>query len=495
MRPEILVPSWIPSPAPSEPTRLGERFLRSGLLTSAQITHVLREQRQTHLKFGEVCLERGWITPEDLYQQIPSYTLGLGELLVLRGHLAFDQLRVALAQQRRYGRKLGEILVWRGWLQQVELEEILEIQRLAQSLQFADAWEAIHELQVFPEPEPELMIPDTQPAPLADTYDISSETHPLDHAHQPQLPAQVAALQLQLEMQQREWQAQIESLELQWTEAEQEYHHQIAQLQEQLRLQHQEHKAQQQEIIQRYRRQVRSLEAQITRLQADSQQTQEMLNHSQAQIDSLEEEIRSHQEHDPRTGHPHDQHPLQALQEQWTQEYQARQQLETLATSLRAQRDRLSDKLHRLRPLAERYRQICEDNRSLCQQLAHSQAQVKSLQQQLATTPSPPSPQLRPTAPPSPSPRTQALQVLTRLQQADLIQEEQSRALFRILTTEGGQITTLLAQYTQLSPATIRFFTEAPDPETQRAAPTSAIPSNPPPLPLQSLTPSPRKIR
>ena len=388
MHPEILVPSWIPSPGP-EPTLLGQRLLQSGLLTQAQINQILREQRQTHLKFGEACLERGWITPEILYQNIPSYTLGLGELLVLRGDLAFDQLRVALAQQRRYGRKLGEILLWRGWLQASELEEILEIQQMAQSLQFANAWEAIHELQVIRVPEPlEPEIPDTQPGPWVDPeqrQDLSPETRPL--GRQPQLPAQIAALQLQLEMQQREWQAQIENLEMQWTGAEREYQDQIAQLQEQLRWQQQENRAQQQELIQRYRRRIRSLEAQITQLQAEQQHTQEMLSHSQAHIDSLEEEIRSQQDRQDQQ-HPalyqHYQHQIQSLHSQWSQEQQARQQLEALNTSLRAQIQRHTDNLNRLRPLADRYRQLADQNRSLNQSLTQSQAAVQTLTTKLA---------------------------------------------------------------------------------------------------------------
>ncbi len=389
MHPEILVPSWIPSPAP-EPTLLGQRFLQSGLLTQAQINQIVREQRQTHLKFGEACLERGWITPEVLYQHIPSYTLGLGELLILRGHLAFDQLRVALAQQRRYRRKLGEILLWRGWLQATELEEILEIQQRAQSPQFANAWEAIQELQVIQVPElEELEIPDTQPGPWADQEDqlegITPETRPL--GRQPQLPAQVAALHLQLEMQQREWQAQVENLEMQWTGAERDYQRQIAQLQEQLRWQQQENKTQQQEIIQRYRRQIRSLEAQITQLQAQHQQTQEMLGHSQAQINSLEEEIRCQQDRqDPPHPDldPHYQQQIQSLHSQWCQEQQSRQQLETLNASLQAQIQRHSDKLNRLRPLADRYRQLADQNRCLSQSLTQSQAMVQTLTAELA---------------------------------------------------------------------------------------------------------------
>ncbi|MFQ3614675.1 MAG: hypothetical protein SNJ68_13320, partial [Cyanobacteriota bacterium] len=132
---------------------LGQRLVRAGLLSQSQLAQALREQQQNHLKLGEVCLERGWLQLSDLYRFIPSQALSLGEILVALGYLDFEQLRVALAQQRRYGRKLGEILTWKGWVQQATLDHALDVQVQLQRLASPNAWEALQPfLAAAPEP-------------------------------------------------------------------------------------------------------------------------------------------------------------------------------------------------------------------------------------------------------------------------------------------------------------------------------------------------------
>lgn len=141
---------------------LGQRLVRAGLLPQSQLAQALREQQQNHLKLGEVCLERGWLQLSDLYCFIPSQALSLGEILVALGYLDFEQLRVALAQQRRYGRKLGEILAWKGWVQQSALDYALDVQVQLQRLASPNAWEA---LQSFLAAAPEPVLPSTPADP------------------------------------------------------------------------------------------------------------------------------------------------------------------------------------------------------------------------------------------------------------------------------------------------------------------------------------------
>lgn len=394
MHPEILVPSWTPSPAHDQ-SLLGQQLLQAGHLTQAQVSQALRYQRQTRLKFGEVCLERGWIDAETLYLNIPSRSLSLGEILVLKGDLGFDQLRVALAQQRRFGRRLGEILLWRGWLQDSELDEVLEIQRMAHSLQFSNAWEALHALHVFRASELEEgateigMSGSSHPVPSTpaeSSEELSPITEPILPAQDEQTSPQVAALQLQLEMQQREWQAQTEMLEMQWNGAEIEYNQKIAQLEEQLRWQQQENKGQQQEIIQRYRRRVRSLEAQITELQAEQQHTLELLAGCKARIHSLEGELRSrqdHQDHHHAALHHRYQQQLQTLHSQWTQEKATSLHLESLNSGLNDQIQRLTTELQHLHPLAQQYHQVSTRIKPLTQALAQSRAAIQTLKTKL----------------------------------------------------------------------------------------------------------------
>ncbi len=145
---------------------LGQRLLEAGLLTQDQLDQALREQQSSQLKFGEICLEYGWISPAEMYTYTPSQDLALGEILVILGYLEFDQLRVALAQQRRFGRRLGEILVWKGWLQVEDLEEALHIQQQVQQQAAPNAWQALHTAMPTSQPmledveeDPESLLP------------------------------------------------------------------------------------------------------------------------------------------------------------------------------------------------------------------------------------------------------------------------------------------------------------------------------------------------
>jgi hypothetical protein len=46
--------------------RLGDLLVRDGVLTPAQVREVLeQQQRDPERRFGELLLERSWITPED----------------------------------------------------------------------------------------------------------------------------------------------------------------------------------------------------------------------------------------------------------------------------------------------------------------------------------------------------------------------------------------------------------------------------------------------
>ncbi len=131
--------------APESSVRLplGQKLLRAGLITQAQLAQGLREQHESRLKFGEVCLGHQWLSAEEVYQFTPAYSLAVGEILVTQGYIHFDQLRIALAQQHRYGRKLGEILIWKGWIRPQELETVLEQQQVIRQRRSQNAWQAL----------------------------------------------------------------------------------------------------------------------------------------------------------------------------------------------------------------------------------------------------------------------------------------------------------------------------------------------------------------
>lgn len=88
--------------------------------------------------------------------------LPLGELLVERELLSQRQLELALAEQRRTGRRLGEVLVDYGFVSQEALAATL-----LQQVGLADVEEAVDTAE--PEPEPALVVePEPEPEPEAE---------------------------------------------------------------------------------------------------------------------------------------------------------------------------------------------------------------------------------------------------------------------------------------------------------------------------------------
>ncbi len=319
---------------PSSPDLpLGQRLVKSGLLTQAQLAQALREQQQTHMKLGEVCLQHGWLTPADLYSFTSSRELSLGEILVALGYLELDQLRVALAQQRRFGRKLGEILVWKGWLQVEDLNEALQIQDQLQGINAENAWDALQamlnpseedaeaaavegadpaaaeiEVEVKADPPPRQ---ETVPRPqFLPPQEVDPDLMPPPPMRLPTSPGldyqnQIAALELQLHMREREWEAFVADMNQQIEEYQQQYLHRIHQLEARLR----ERDAELQQIrrnrdteVEQLRHRAERIEQELHLQRSQAQQNQEKLHQQtfehgqrvgqlQVQIETLQQQL------------------------------------------------------------------------------------------------------------------------------------------------------------------------------------------------------------
>ncbi|MEN9226835.1 MAG: hypothetical protein Q6L60_04430 [Thermostichus sp. HHBFW_bins_43] len=334
---------------------LGQRLVRAGLLSQSQLAQALREQQQNHLKLGEVCLERGWLTLPDLYPFIPSQALSLGEVLVALGYLDFEQLRVALAQQRRYGRKLGEILTWKGWVKPAVLEQALDVQVQLQRLASPNAWEALQpfmaeapklaaqptpagpgamdllqanrmqsaapvtpvqpvppvshreesaeglpaEAAEIPQEEPKLFSvtpePKAEPVPVAAALDpFAPESQPLTIAD---YRKQVEALKLQLHLQEREWDGILANMNQQIADFQSQYQQRIQKLEATIRLQQAE--LQQQATLQQdlkvWQEQLQRLETDLANARAAEQKAQRLLQTQQdcyqSELEQLQEQI------------------------------------------------------------------------------------------------------------------------------------------------------------------------------------------------------------
>lgn len=75
---------------------LGVVAMNRGLLTSEQIGEILAAKRKTKKRFGQAALHLKFLTRaqlRDLLAEQEQVNLDVGELLVLTGHLSFEQLQ------------------------------------------------------------------------------------------------------------------------------------------------------------------------------------------------------------------------------------------------------------------------------------------------------------------------------------------------------------------------------------------------------------------
>ncbi len=130
----------------------GELLLKLGIVTPNQIQEALALQSLNGQRLGEALISLGYVTRQQI-QDALGEALGLhhvsghaapghpplGEVLVGLKYLTVAHLDEALAQQRRSGRKLGEILVENGFCTYKQLYEALGLQGRVSGRQDAPA--------------------------------------------------------------------------------------------------------------------------------------------------------------------------------------------------------------------------------------------------------------------------------------------------------------------------------------------------------------------
>jgi serine/threonine protein kinase len=94
--------------------RLGELMLAEGVISPTQLRAALRQQaRWADVPLGQILMERGWISREQLLSLLERYKrkYRLGDLLVETNNITEEQLAIALQEQQKSGLRLGELLV------------------------------------------------------------------------------------------------------------------------------------------------------------------------------------------------------------------------------------------------------------------------------------------------------------------------------------------------------------------------------------------------
>lgn len=116
---------------------LGQRLLRDGHLSEAELDRALRLQRRAYLPLGQILLRRGLLTRPRLEEAVARCTAGpdswLGEFLVEQGAITRTQLDEALAEQLSRTRKIGEILLEEEAIERETLESYLAPRRRARA--------------------------------------------------------------------------------------------------------------------------------------------------------------------------------------------------------------------------------------------------------------------------------------------------------------------------------------------------------------------------
>lgn len=105
-------------------TRVGELLLEEGLITRAQLSEALAEQRELGGRVGDICVRKGFLQARQVEEALARHRREkpmLGEILVEKKLITRAQLDAALAMQQRSGGRLGEILVYLGYLDEAAL--------------------------------------------------------------------------------------------------------------------------------------------------------------------------------------------------------------------------------------------------------------------------------------------------------------------------------------------------------------------------------------
>ncbi len=111
------------------PRKLGEMLVENGLLTEIQLLEALQTQNRERKLLGEIIVQQGYTTKEKLDAALArQYGSKLGEILINKGLITFDQLLQSFEEQKNSSKSVGEILIDQGFVKESDLMEGLSKQ-------------------------------------------------------------------------------------------------------------------------------------------------------------------------------------------------------------------------------------------------------------------------------------------------------------------------------------------------------------------------------
>lgn len=106
------------------PRRLGEMLVEHKILSEVQLLEALSVQKRERKLLGEIIVELGYLTKEKLDSALAlQYGSKLGEILINKKLISFEQLQNVLEEQKNSTYSLGEILVMKGFVTEADMIE------------------------------------------------------------------------------------------------------------------------------------------------------------------------------------------------------------------------------------------------------------------------------------------------------------------------------------------------------------------------------------
>lgn len=112
--------------------KIGELLLREGFITNLQLKEAIdiQNKRKNYVPLGEICINQKFVSRAGLQKIIRRYqkSIPIGELMVNMGLITHKQLQIALEKQKVDNKKIGKILIERGFINEAALIDALSIQ-------------------------------------------------------------------------------------------------------------------------------------------------------------------------------------------------------------------------------------------------------------------------------------------------------------------------------------------------------------------------------
>jgi len=107
--------------------RIGEMLLSAELITQQQLDQALAQQKKMGGRLGDIILAHGWVKTVAFYDVLSNHFRRgrIGDLLLDKGLISEHQLTELLLTQKQWGTRVGDIVLAKGWVKPYLLGQVL----------------------------------------------------------------------------------------------------------------------------------------------------------------------------------------------------------------------------------------------------------------------------------------------------------------------------------------------------------------------------------